>query len=54
MFFISVQLEMSKVSWPDWSQLKSSTYVVLVFTVIITIFLFVVDYVLSKTVMSII
>ena len=47
-FSSDVQFEMKKVSWPNWDELKGSTYVVLSLTIIITIFLFIVDSVLSK------
>ena len=47
-FGLDVRFEMGKVSWPDWDSLKGSTYVVLVLTFILTLFLFFVDFVLSK------
>tara|TARA_A100001015_G_C14872317_1_gene664885 strand:+ start:87 stop:269 length:183 start_codon:yes stop_codon:yes gene_type:complete len=48
-FFLSdVRFEMSKVSWPTWEELKSSTYVVLTLSLILILFLFVVDFVLAK------
>ncbi|MEC7848989.1 MAG: preprotein translocase subunit SecE [Candidatus Neomarinimicrobiota bacterium] len=43
-----VQFEMNKVSWPNWDELKGSTFVVLSLTCILTVFLFIVDFVLSK------
>tara|TARA_Y100001970_G_C14138915_1_gene805979 strand:- start:1235 stop:1417 length:183 start_codon:yes stop_codon:yes gene_type:complete len=49
-FGSDVKYEMSKVSWPDWEGLKGSTYVVLTLSLIITSFLFVVDFVLSKAI----
>ena len=49
-FGSDVKYEMSKVSWPDWDGLKGSTYVVLVFSLILTLYLFVVDLFLSKSV----
>ncbi len=49
-FGSDVKYEMSKVSWPDWESLKGSTYVVLTLSLIITSFLFVVDFVLSKAI----
>lgn len=30
-----VRTEMSKVTWPDWPQLKNSTFVILVFVLIV-------------------
>ena len=47
-FFNDVRFEMSKVSWPTWEELKSSTYVVLTLSFILILFLFVVDFILAK------
>ena len=47
-FFSDVRFEMSKVSWPTWEELKSSTYVVLTLSAILIVFLFIVDFVLAK------
>jgi preprotein translocase subunit SecE len=52
-FGLDVKYEMSKVSWPDWDSLKGSTYVVLVLSLILTVFLFVVDLFLSKSISTI-
>ncbi len=52
-FGSDVRYEMSKVSWPDWDSLKGSTYVVLVLSFILTLFLFIVDLFLSKSISSI-
>tara|TARA_B100000965_G_C19236104_1_gene602280 strand:- start:442 stop:624 length:183 start_codon:yes stop_codon:yes gene_type:complete len=49
-FGIDVKYEMSKVSWPNWDDLKSSAYVVLVLSLILTVFLFIVDFFLSKSI----
>jgi len=49
-FGSDVKYEMSKVSWPDWDSLKGSTYVVLIFSLIMTLYLFVVDLFLSKSI----
>ena len=49
-FGSDVKREMSKVSWPGWEDLKGSTYVVLILSLIITIYLFVVDFVLSRAI----
>ena len=53
-FGSDVKYEMSKVSWPDWDSLRGSTYVVLVLSFILTLFLFIVDLFLSKSVSAII
>ncbi|MFL3006520.1 MAG: preprotein translocase subunit SecE [Candidatus Neomarinimicrobiota bacterium] len=47
-FLSDVRLEMSKVSWPTWEELKSSTYVVLTLSFILIVFLFVIDFILAK------
>ena len=47
-FLSDVRFEMSKVSWPTWEELKSSTYVVLTLSFILILFLFVVDFILAK------
>jgi len=52
-FGSDVKYEMSKVSWPDWNDLKGSTYVVLVFSLILTLYLFVVDLFLTKSISTI-
>ncbi|MCH8299849.1 MAG: preprotein translocase subunit SecE [Candidatus Marinimicrobia bacterium] len=43
LFFESVVFELKKVSWPSWAELKGSTIVVLVFSLILAIFLFGID-----------
>ncbi len=47
-FFNDVKLELNKVSWPTWDDLKNSTYVVLNLSLILILFLFFVDLILSK------
>ncbi|MFQ6606747.1 MAG: preprotein translocase subunit SecE [Fidelibacterota bacterium] len=47
-FFSDVKFEMKKVTWPTWDELKGSTIVVLVLSLVLAFFLFVVDMVLSK------
>ena len=47
-FFVDVKLEMSKVSWPTWEELKGSTYVVLFLSLILIVFLFFIDFLLAK------
>lgn len=46
-FFSEVNLEMKKVSWPTWVELKGSTFVVISFTTIISLFLFFIDRILA-------
>ena len=47
-FFDEVRYEMNKVSWPTWDELKNSTYIVLNLSLILIVFLFFIDLVLSK------
>jgi preprotein translocase subunit SecE len=49
-FFDGVVFEMKKVSWPTWQELKGSTIVVLMLSLILSVFLFLVDLILSKLV----
>jgi preprotein translocase subunit SecE len=47
-FVADVKFEMTKVSWPSWDELRSSTYIVLGLSLILIVFLFSVDFLLSK------
>ena len=47
-FAADVKFEMTKVSWPTWEELKSSTYIVLGLSLILIVFLFSIDFILSK------
>ena len=47
-FAADVKFEMTKVSWPSWGELKSSTYIVLGLSLILIVFLFSIDFILSK------
>jgi len=38
---------MKKVSWPSWEELKGSTFVVISFSIIVSIFLFFIDRILA-------
>ena len=49
-FMNGVQFEMKKVSWPTWDELRGSTMVVLGLSLILGIFLFVIDFFLSRIV----
>ncbi|MFQ6616051.1 MAG: preprotein translocase subunit SecE [Fidelibacterota bacterium] len=49
-FLKGVRLEMKKVSWPTWDELRGSTAVVLGLSLLLGIFLFLVDLVLSRIV----
>ena len=47
-FVADVNFEMSKVSWPNWDELRGSTYVVLYLSLLMIVFLFFIDFFLSK------
>ena len=47
-FLEDVRDELQKVTWPDWPQLKNSTFVILVFVVVIATLIFVVDMVVNN------
>ncbi len=42
-FIGDVQEEMRKVTWPDWPQLKNSTFIIVVFVVIVALIIFGMD-----------
>ena len=42
-FFSGVRYELKKVNWPSWDELRSSTAVVLVFSIFLTLFIAIVD-----------
>jgi len=49
-FIEGVIFEMKKVSWPTWDELRGSTIVVLVLSVILSLFLFLTDLILTNIV----
>jgi len=49
-YFKSINIEMKKVSWLNKKQLLNSTVIVLVFALIISVFLFILDFGLSEIV----
>ncbi len=46
-FLGDVQIELQKVTWPDWPQLKNSTYIIIIFVFVVTMIVFSMDYVLN-------
>jgi len=46
-FVGDVQTEMQKVTWPDWPQLKNSTFVIVVFVVIVSLLIFGMDFIVN-------
>ncbi len=49
-FVSEVRQEMSKVSWPAWEELKGSTIMVLVISLLFSIYIFVIDQALTVTI----
>jgi preprotein translocase subunit SecE len=47
-FVGDVRTEMQKVTWPDWPQLKNSTFIILVFVVVVAIIIFGMDLVVNN------
>ena len=47
-FTTDVVDEIKKVTWPDWPQLKNSTIVVIVFVVIVSLIIFLMDFVVRN------
>ena len=47
-YFSSVKVEMKKVTWLSKDELISSTFIVGIFSVVMSIFLFLVDFSLSE------
>jgi preprotein translocase SecE subunit len=41
-------VELSKVTWPDWDETRQSTLVVIVFTAVVSFYLFVCDFVWQR------
>jgi preprotein translocase subunit SecE len=52
-FFTDVFREMSKVTWPKKDELRDSTVIVLVVCLLIAVFIYLVDTVVSKALSSI-
>ena len=49
-FLNQVYLEMNKVPWPSYSELRGSTYLIIIFFLVFALFLFGVDWVIQKLV----
>ena len=47
-FVVNVREEMQKVTWPDWPQLKNSTFVIVVFVAVLAVVIFVMDFVSAR------
>jgi preprotein translocase subunit SecE len=46
-FLEDVRDQMQKVTWPDWPQLKNSTFVIVVFVIVVSILIFGMDLAVS-------
>ncbi len=53
-FFREVKIELTKVSWPTRKELFSATWIVIITTAILTIYIGVLDFFLSKAVTMVI
>lgn len=49
-FLKEVWIELQKVAWPSWEELKGSTAVVVVAVILISIFIGIVDFGLSRVI----
>lgn len=47
-YFVEVKRELGKVSWLNKQELRGSTIVVLVFSLIVVLFLFLIDLIISS------
>ena len=47
-FLYDVQFEMKKVSWPTFDELRGAVYVVLTLSLLVAVFLFIVDLLLNR------
>jgi preprotein translocase subunit SecE len=47
-FITTVREEMHKVTWPDWPQLKNSTFVIVVFVAVLAVVIFLMDFVSAR------
>ncbi|RME01190.1 MAG: preprotein translocase subunit SecE [Calditrichaeota bacterium] len=47
-FFNDVKVEMSKVTWPSFEELKGSTWIVIIFSLAFAVYIFVIDQGLTR------
>lgn len=47
-FITDVQAELQKVTWPDWPQLKNSTFIIVVFVTVLALVIFAMDFVSAR------
>jgi preprotein translocase subunit SecE len=53
-FTAEVTEEMKKVTWPDWAQLKNSTFVILIFVLVVAFIIWAMDQVVNTIIAFII
>lgn len=53
-YSLEVVDELKKVTWPDWPQLRNSTFVIIVFVVIVSLIIFLMDTVVRNVLQLII
>ncbi len=46
-FFADVKREMGKVTWPTWDELMESTKIVIILSLVLAVFTWIVDYAVS-------
>ena len=47
-YFEELQMEMRKVTWPYWKQVRATTAVVIAFVFVISAYFFVIDNIISR------
>ncbi len=47
-FLSDVKVEMSKVTWPTMDELKSSTWIVIIFSLALAVYIFAIDQALTR------
>ena len=47
-FLNQVYLEMNKVSWPSYNELRGSTYLIIIFFLLFVVFLFGIDWMIQR------
>jgi len=52
-FFSDVNHEMSKVSWPTYDDLRESTIIVIILSLLLVVFIFGTDWILTQLIKSI-
>jgi len=52
-FFTDVNQEMSKVSWPTYDDLRESTIIVIILSLLLVVFIFGTDWILTQLIKSI-